>query len=68
MFDFFGGANSTGDGIAVAGNALAVGAPSEDSCATGINGDQNDNGCTGTFNEATPLLGGVGAVYVYSLQ
>src|SRR5690606_11310190 len=28
------------------GNTLAVGAYNEDSCATGINGNQNNNGCT----------------------
>jgi hypothetical protein len=61
-YDFF------GSSVAVTGNTLVVGAPTEDSCATGINGNQNDNRCTGTFNEAAPLIGGVGAVYVYSLQ
>jgi hypothetical protein len=65
MFDFFGGANSIGDGIAIAGNTLAVGAPSEDSCATGINGNQNDNGCgPNPIPEAPPTYGS-GAVYVY---
>jgi hypothetical protein len=61
-YDFF------GSSVAVTGNTLVVGAPTEDSCATGINGDQTDNRCTGTFSEAAPLIGGVGAVYVYSLQ
>ncbi|MSO30224.1 MAG: integrin [Acidobacteria bacterium] len=37
------------------GNTLAVGAPSEDSAATGVNGNQRDEG----FNSA-------GAVYVYT--
>ena len=36
------------------GNILAVGALSEDSCATGINGDQTDNGCNDS-----------GAVYIF---
>jgi hypothetical protein len=57
-----------GSGIAINGNTLVVGAGAEDSCATGINGDQNDNRCTGIFNDAAPNISGVGAVYVYSLQ
>jgi trimeric autotransporter adhesin len=61
-YDFF------GTSVAVAGNTLVVGAPTEDSCATGINGDQNDNRCTGTFREEAPNIGGAGAVYVYGLQ
>jgi hypothetical protein len=57
-----------GTSVAVAGNTLVVGAPNEDSCATGINGNQNDNRCTGTFNEAAPFIGGAGAVYVYGMR
>jgi hypothetical protein len=64
-WDFFGS-----QGLAIAGNTLAVGATSEDSCATGINGNQNDNSCgpdpntDGTNVEAA----GSGAVYVYTLE
>ena len=47
--DFF------GVSVALSGDTLAVGAHSEDSCATGINGDQTNNGCP----EA-------GAVYVFT--
>ena len=47
--------DSFGGPIALAGDLLAVGASSEDSKATGINGDENDNGA---FNS--------GAVYVFS--
>jgi len=43
-----------GTAIAVSGDTLVVGAPSESSCATGIGGDQSNNGCTNA-----------GAVYVY---
>ncbi|MDP1687650.1 MAG: integrin, partial [Hydrogenophaga sp.] len=45
-----------GDGIALSGDgqSLAVGSTSEDSAATGIGGDQNDNSG-----------GGSGAVYLY---
>ena len=49
-----------GDGfgfsVALSGDTLAVGAPGEGSCATGIGGNQN-NGCTAS-----------GAVYVYEKQ
>jgi hypothetical protein len=62
-------------GLAIDGNSLAVGAPGEQSCATGIDGNQNDNGCgvimvqaPGPFPELVPSRAGVGAVYVYSLQ
>ena len=41
--------------IALSGDTLAVGAPFEDSAATGINGDQSDNSANGS-----------GAVYVYA--
>eukprot|EP00808_Paulinella_micropora_P021262 g29997.t1 len=37
--DGFGGA------VSVSGNTLVVGAPGEDSCATGINGNEADNSC-----------------------
>ena len=46
-----------GISVALSGDTLAVGAPHEDSCATGINGDQTNNGCLGA-----------GAVYVYVAQ
>jgi hypothetical protein len=56
-------------GLAIAGNTLAVGAANEDSCATGINGNQNDNSC-GPFPsvETAGIPYGSGAVYVYVLQ
>ena len=34
-----------GVAVALSGDTLAVGASREDSCATGINGDQDDNAC-----------------------
>ncbi len=40
--------------VALEGDMLAVGAPGESSCATGINGDQSNTGC-----------GSSGAVYVF---
>jgi hypothetical protein len=43
-----------GTQVALSGNTLAVGAWHESSCATGVNGDQNNNGCE--FS---------GAVYVF---
>jgi hypothetical protein len=63
-WDFFGGA------LAVAGNTLAVGAISEDSCATGINGNQNDNSCgpDPTPDSSNRALVGSGAAYVYLMQ
>jgi hypothetical protein len=64
--DFFGG------GVAITGNTLVAGATSEDSCATGINGNQSDNSCgplpNGAENMQDPAPGGSGAVYVYGLQ
>lgn len=61
--DFF------GNGLAIDGNTLAVGAVSEDSCATGINGNQNDNSCGPVFVDMIdPAVFGSGAVYVYGLQ
>jgi hypothetical protein len=47
--DFF------GQSVALVGDTLAVGASDEDSCATGVNGDQSNNGCSGA-----------GAVYVFT--
>ena len=63
-WDFFGGA------IAVAGNTLVAGATSEDSCATGINGNQNDNGCgpDPAPDSSNAAIVGSGAVYVYVMQ
>jgi hypothetical protein len=40
--------------VAINGDILAVGADQENSCATGINGDQTNNGCRAA-----------GAVYVF---
>ena len=45
---------STAISLSADGNALAVGAPGEDSAATGINGDQRNN-----------LIGASGAAYVF---
>ncbi len=56
--DFFGGSPSTKSSamaISADGNTLAVGAPVEDSAATGINGDQTNNAAQDS-----------GAVYVFS--
>jgi hypothetical protein len=56
-------------GLAIAGNTLAVGATNEDSCATGINGNQNDNSCGPNPSPDFPQAPyGSGAVYVYALQ
>ena len=44
-----------GTSIALNGETLVVGAPSEESCATGINGDQTNNGCPAA-----------GALYVFT--
>ena len=67
--DFFGGGGGGPlGGIAISGNTLAVGAAAEDSCATGINGDQNDNRCTYFPPGFEEDLGGAGAVYVYVLE
>jgi len=61
-----------GTGLAIDGNTLAVGAASEDSCATGINGNQTDNRCGPLPNAAEnmqdPAVIGSGAVYVYVMQ
>jgi hypothetical protein len=64
-YDFFGA------GIAIAGNTLVVGAIYEDSCATGINGNQTDNSCAhppDVGDGFPPPTHGAGAVYVYVLQ
>jgi hypothetical protein len=55
-------------GLAVDGNTLAVGAINEDSCATGINGNQNDNSCGPNPIPNSPATYGSGAVYLYGLQ
>jgi hypothetical protein len=44
-----------GYSLALSGDTLAVGAPNENGCATGVNGDQQQTGCS--FS---------GAVYVYT--
>jgi hypothetical protein len=44
-----------GESVAISGDVLAVGAPKEGSCATGIDGDQTDNNCPSA-----------GAVYVFT--
>jgi hypothetical protein len=44
-----------GTNIALSDETLVVGAPGEESCATGINGDQANNGCPGA-----------GALYVFT--
>jgi hypothetical protein len=54
--------------IAISGNTLTVSATDEDSCATGINGNQNDNSCGPNPRPETQQTGGSGAVYVYGLQ
>jgi hypothetical protein len=72
--DFFGSYFDNSRGLAIDGNTLAVGAPEEQSCATGINGDQTNNSCgvimvyMTPFPDPVPSRGGVGAVYVYELQ
>jgi hypothetical protein len=48
------GLDNFGSSVALSERTLAVGAGTEASCARGINGDQQDNGCLGS-----------GAVYVY---
>jgi hypothetical protein len=63
-WDSFGGFS----GLAIAGNTLAVGAVNEKSCATGINGNQADNGCGPQPIPGGPPTIGSGAVYVYALQ
>jgi hypothetical protein len=73
-FDSFGtaGGGTLNNAIAINGNTVAIGAPAEDSCATGINGNQNDNSCTGfppDFGDVgPPPIFGAGAAYVYVLQ
>src|SRR6185503_14327838 len=44
-----------GENLSLSGNTLAVGATQEDSCATGINGNQANSSCPGA-----------GAVYVFT--
>jgi hypothetical protein len=72
--DLFGSFFDNSGGLAIDGNTLPVGAPEEQSCATGMNGKQNDNGC-GVIKVLGPGPSGlvpsrarVGAVYVYSLS
>ena len=50
-----GAADAFGWNVALTADSLAVGALSEDSCATGIDGDQSNNACPGA-----------GAVYVFT--
>lgn len=51
------GTDQFGSSVALPGDSLAVGAPQEDSAATGINGDQTNNSAVNS-----------GAVYVYRAQ
>jgi hypothetical protein len=53
--EFFPG-NQFGFSMAISGDTLAVGGPTDRSCASGINGDQANPGCGG----------GTGAVYVFT--
>src|SRR5690349_20279044 len=46
-----------GQSVAVSGDTMVVGAPGEDSTATGVNGDQSDNSAAGS-----------GAAYVFVRQ
>jgi hypothetical protein len=48
--------DSFGDAVAISGDTVVVGAPGEDSAATGVNGDQ-----------ASDAAGNSGAVYLFSL-
>ncbi|HSF70633.1 MAG TPA: hypothetical protein VLA47_09625 [Nitrospira sp.] len=50
------GLDNFGGSVALGEQTLAVGAGTEASCARGINGDQEDNGCLGA-----------GAIYVYRM-
>ena len=54
--------------VAISGNTLAVGAIGEDSCATGINGNQTDNSCGPNTSPEFQTAGGSGAAYVYMFQ
>jgi hypothetical protein len=61
-------AGSIQSSVAISGNTLAVGAIGEDSCATGINGNQTDNSCGPNSSPEFQTAGGSGAAYVYVLQ
>lgn len=64
----FRNAGSIQSSVAISGNTLAVGAIGEDSCATGINGNQTDNSCGPNTSPEFQTAGGSGAAYVYVLQ
>ena len=49
-----------GESVAISGDLIVVGAASEDSSATGVNGDQSDNSAGSFFSGS-----GSGAVYVF---
>lgn len=53
-----------GAGLALSGDMLAVGASTEASCATGVNGDQNNNDCGNAQVFGSNI--GAGAVYLFT--
>jgi hypothetical protein len=52
-----------GASLALSGDLLAVGAPVEASCATGVNGDQSNNDCGTAVVTGSSI--GAGAVYLF---
>jgi hypothetical protein len=53
-----------GAGLALSGDMLAVGASTEASCATGVNGDQSNNDCGNAQVFGSNI--GAGAVYLFT--
>ena len=53
-----------GSSLALLGDTLAVGAPAEASCATGVNGDQSNNSCGSPPEDGTDSR--AGAVYFFT--
>ena len=53
-----------GAGLALLGDILAVGAPAEASCATGVNGDQSNNDCGNAPQTGSDTA--AGAVYFFT--
>lgn len=53
-----------GAGLALSGDMLAVGASTEASCATGVNGDQSNNDCGNAVVTGSSI--GAGAVYLFT--